>query len=316
MTEVKSDDERADLDGLSVGRAADIIADDEERVSEMRETLAILAQDGTIRRSAVDDAVANASMVVTTAETRVELAAGKLDSARKTAVPVSDLDLVSARITSFEERLHAIEDRADTLGEAIQEILSMKTDGDLYEIARRIRRVTNAATETQRAADDLQLELESFEGWLTNADRRADELVDDVEAVAESINELDTVAEALAGADGDSESEKAQTWIAAMIRHRVVSLMIVDLRAESAALRRWAERESSRPPSAIEPRLDEIETSHEAVGERLTAHANPKWTAQYGDQLTALDEALDSMEPPVAWDEVEAITTEHRSEGT
>jgi len=47
----------------------------------------------------------------------------------------------------------------------------MRDHGDLYEIAQRIRQLTNAATEVQRAADDLQFELDSFEAWLTDADR-------------------------------------------------------------------------------------------------------------------------------------------------
>jgi len=89
---------------------------------------------------------------------------------------VPDLDLVSARIDDFVERRDVVETRSDELGQTVQEILEMRDHGDLYEIAQRIRQLTNAATEeVQRAADDLQFELDSFEAWLTDADRRTEE---------------------------------------------------------------------------------------------------------------------------------------------
>lgn len=317
--EENADDAQTDLDGLSVEQATEVVVDEESDPDEVRETLAIVARDGVVRRAAVGDAVANASKVVATAETRTELAAEKLDGAREAAAPVSDLDLVSARVGDFDARLDAVEERAADLGDAVQEALAAREDGDLYEVARRIRRVTSAATEVQRAADDLQFEVDSFEEWLSDPDRRADELTADVDAVAEAVTELDGVAERLSGedgtgtpGDGDPEGEGGRAWAAATVRHRVASVMIADLRAEAAALRTWAERESVAPPPDVEGRLDEIRADHEAVGKRLAASAEPEWTARFGDRLAALDEALDATEPPVAWDEVEAVVEEHR----
>jgi len=313
------DDEPADLDGVPVERAAAAVADGGD-VGEARETLAIVARDGVVRRAAVDDAVANASMVVTTAETRTELAAEKLDGAREAAAPVADLAPVTGRLDDFDARLDAVETRADGLGDAVREALDMKGDGDLYEVARRIRRVTNAATEVQRAADDLQFEIDSFEAWLADGDRRAEALAADVDALAESVDELAAAADSLAvgeadgesGADTESDADAASRWAAATVRHRVASLLLADVRAERAALRTWAEREGAAPPSGIEPRLEEVRTRHEAVGERLAARVDPEWTARFGDRLSALDEALDAMEPPVAWTEVEAVVEEYR----
>jgi len=325
------DDEPADLDGVPVERAAAAVADGGD-VGEARETLAIVARDGVVRRAAVDDAVANASMVVTTAETRTELAAEKLDGAREAAAPVADLAPVTGRLDDFDARLDAVETRADGLGDAVREALDMKGDGDLYEVARRIRRVTNAATEVQRAADDLQFEIDSFEAWLADGDRRAEALAADVDALAESLDELAAAADSLAVGEADAESgadiksgadtesdadaeigaDAASRWAAATVRHRVASLLLADVRAERAALRTWAEREGAAPPSGVEPRLEEVRTRHEAVGERLAARVDPEWTARFGDRLSALDEALDAMEPPVAWTEVEAVVEEYR----
>lgn len=319
------DDEPADLDGAPVERAAAVVADEGD-AGEARETLAIVARDGVVRRAAVDDAVANASLVVTTAETRTELAAEKLADAREAAAPVADLPPVAGRLDDFETRLDDVESRADALGDAVQEVLGMKADGDLYAIARRVKRVTTAATEVQRAADDLQFEIDSFESWLGDADLRAEELAADVDALAESVDELDAAVESLAveSADGEnatdaesesdaeSEADAASRWAAATVQHRVASLLLADVQAELAALRTWAEREAVAPPSGIEPRLDEVRTRHEAVGERLAARADPAWTARFGDRLAALDETLDAMEPPVAWAEVEAAVEEYR----
>ncbi|MFQ3475886.1 halo transducer protein [Halonotius sp. F2-221B] len=329
MTEADADD-TSELAGLPIERAVDIVGTADADPGELRETLAIVAEDGVVSRAAVDDALANASMVVTTAETRVELAGDKLDNARAAAPSTADLAFVSDRVDNFDTRLGHIETRADDLGAALQEVVSMKADGDLYEIARRIRRLTNAATEVQQAADDLQLELDSFEAWLTDADRRVDELTADIDALADSLSELSDVVDQLENSDAgdaddngddsedaddaenDPESEAASRWAAAMVRHRVLSLLLTDLHAELAAIQTWAERETVTSPSGIEPRLDEIQESHTALGERLTACAAPEWRARFDEQLTALEEALTEMEPPVVWADVDAVVAEHR----
>jgi len=116
------------------------------------------------------------------------------------------------------ERRDVVETRSDELGQTVQEILEMRDHGDLYEIAQRIRQLTNAATEVQRAADDdLQFELDSFEAWLTDADRRTEELTTDVDAVAESVGELDDVVDCIKVDDGAAENDAARTWAAATV---------------------------------------------------------------------------------------------------
>jgi len=316
MTDADADDatDGAALDGLAVERALDIVVEDDDNPDEVRETLGIVAENGVVSREAVDDAIGNASMVVSTAETRVELAADKIDSAREAATAVSDIAFVSGRVDNFEARVDAIEQRADDLGTALQAVVEMKADGDLYEIARRIRRVTNAATELQRAADDFQLGLDSFEDWLTNPDRRVEELADDVDALADSVSELDDAVENLDANASDPDSEAAKRWAAAMVRHRVLSLMRTDLRAELDAVRTWAERDDLTSPAEVERRLDDIAAEHAAVGDRLDARAAPDWTARFDEQLTAIEEALGEMEPPVVWPDVEAVVEEHRPE--
>lgn len=340
MTMTASSDRTATLDGLSVDQAVDIVVDETDDPDTVRETLGIVAQDGVVCRAGVDDALANASKVVMTAETRVEFAQNELDDIREVAASVPEFDLVSTRLSEFTDRLDAIETQADELGDAVQDVLDLKAEGELYAAAQRIRQLTTAATEVQRAADDFQFELDSVESWFTDADRRAEELAADVDAVAESMSELDGVVDSIerddegsesadggsesddrgsesddGGSerdDGGSDSEAAHTWAAATVRHRVVSLLLADLRAELSTLRTWAERVDEAPPSGIESRIDDLQASHEALGERLDTCAEPAWSTRFDEQLAALDEELAGIEPPVSWLDVEAIVEEYR----
>ena len=307
-----SSDRTATLDGLPVDQAVDVVDDETTDLDTVRETLGIVAQDGIVCRAGVDDALANASKVVMTAETRVEFAGNKLDDVREVAASVPDLDLVSVRLSEFADRLAAIETRADGLGDAVQDALDLKAEGELYAAAQRIRQLTTAATEVQRAADDFQFELDAVEPWLTDGDRRAEELAADVDAVAASVDELAAIVDSIERDDAGSDTEAAHTWVGATVRHRVVSLLIADLRAELAALRTWAERVDETPPSGIESRIDDLQASHEAVGERLDTCADPAWSTRFDEQLAALDEELERIEPPVSWLDVEAVVEEYR----
>ena len=174
---------QAGLDGVSLETAISVVDDESATSDAVRETLAVVADDGVVRRTAVDDALANASKVVTTAETRTELAANSLENVRDIAAPVSEIDIVATRLDRFVTRLEIVEDRATDLGDHLQTIIAHKNDGNLYDLAREIRRLTATANEVQRAADELQFELENFEEWLEDADRRVAELTDDIEAL-------------------------------------------------------------------------------------------------------------------------------------
>ncbi|GAB3665547.1 halo transducer protein [Halopiger thermotolerans] len=313
MDEYERGENRTDLDGLSLEAAVDAVDDESADDGAVRETLAVVADDGVVRRAAVDDALANASKVVTTAETRAELAATAMDDARDAAAGVSEMDVVATRLEEFASRLETVEDRAAGLGERLQSILDRKGDGDLYDLAREIRGMTAAATEVQRAADDLQFELESFEAWLEDPDRRVAELTDDVDALEQSLDDLEGVVDGLAAeADLEDGDDPAVAWAQASIQHCVAELMLADLRAELATLREWADREDADRPSGVGPRLDDLAARHDATGERLAERAEPAWRERFGDQVAALEEAFGELEPPVAWDAVESVVEEHR----
>lgn len=312
MSRQKIGEPRAGLDGLSLETAITVVDDESTKSDTIRETLAIVADDGVIRRTAVDDALTNASKVATTAETRAELAAASLEDVRGIAAPVSDLDIVATRLNRFAARLELVEDRTTDLGDCIQTIIAHKNDGNLYDLAREIRRVTVTANEVQRAADELQFELENFEEWLEDADRRVEELIDDIEALEQSLDELEDVATELSGESTELEEDAAVVWMQATIQHRVTALMLTDLQAELATLREWAENEGADPPSGVDQRLEGLEARHDALGERFVNRAESGWHKRFDDRVANFDDALDEMEPPIAWGDVETVVEEYR----
>ncbi|CCQ37853.1 uncharacterized protein Nmlp_3739 [Natronomonas moolapensis 8.8.11] len=307
----RQDGDRTELDGLSLEAAVDDVADSADRET-IRETLAIVSDEGTVRRAAVDDALANASKIVTTAETRAELAAGKLNDVRETAAPVSDLAPVEARLDRFETRVESVQERTTTLGEHLQGIVDDRDESGLYELAVEIRRLTATANAVQRDADDIQLELDSVEAWLETPDRRVEALTEDIDAVGESLGEIEATVETLSADGTDIGTEPAVAWAAASIQHRVAALLIADLRAELTALREWADREDTEQPSAVEPQLDELTTRRDRVGQRLADVADPAWRTRFGDRLGSFEDELEDVELPVEWADLEETIQRYR----
>jgi hypothetical protein len=310
-------EERADsregggLDGLSLEAAVGAVVEDPTDSDAVREALAVVAEDGVVSRAAVDDAVGNATRAAATAEKRAELAATKLADVRTMAEPVSDLDVVAARLGSFDARLDRIEERLDTLDERLRRVVEHRNAANLYALGLEIRRVVATAEELGRAADEFQFDLDDFGTWLDDPGHRAEELVADADALAASLEELEGAVDALA-ADGTEPDDPAAEWAEASIRHRVTGLLAADLRAELATLRAWADREGAERPPDVEPRLDELASRREAVGERLAALADPAWRERFGDRLRGLERTVGTMEPPVAWGELEAVMERYR----
>ena len=300
----RQDGDRTELDGLSLEAAVDEIDDSADRET-IRETLAIVSDEGTVRRAAVDDALSNASKVVTTAETRAELAAGRLNDARETAAPVSDLDHVAARLDRFGARLESIQERTTTLGEHLQGIVDDRDESGLYELAVEIRRLTATAKEVQRDADDLQFELDPVEAWLETSDRRVEALTEDIDAIEESLGRIEATVETLSTDGTGAGADPAVAWAAASIQHRVAALLVADLRTELAALREWADREGTEQPPNVEPKLDELAARRDRVSQRLAEVADPAWRERFGDRIGSFEDELEGVEPPIEWAELE-----------
>lgn len=320
--------------GLPVREAADAVvsADPARDRKSVRAVLDHVTEGGVVTRDALDDAFSDASMVVSTAETRTELASTAFSEVREAVAPVSDLETVRSRLDAFESRTADVERRATDLGSDLQTLVRRRAESaDLYDLLTGLRRVTADAKAVQRTADDLQTDLDAFERWAADADVRFRELDADGDALERSLDASANAVAKLAAADENGAETLSlpaadvvaadAAWADATLRLRVVELLLADARAELADLRRWADRESDRDAAfdaraaELERRFDELDGRRETLGGRLDALGRPAWRERHGDRLSGFDAALDDFEPPVAWGEVRAVLERYRSRG-
>jgi division protein CdvB (Snf7/Vps24/ESCRT-III family) len=299
-----------------------VVAEDDVRdPSEVRGTLShVTDEEGMVTTDAVDEALSYLSNVVSTPETRAELAAIELSDAREAAEPVADLDTVGARLDAFTARLDAVETRLPELGADLRTLIDDAAHDDVYETAAEIRRLTVAANRVQGAADELQVDIEEFERWLADPDVRFEAFAEELDALDGSLADLadavESVADAERGEHAVDGAEPAVAWADAALRHRSVGPLFPDLRAELADLRTWNDREgidAADRAAELGRRLDDLHDRWRATGDRLDDVARPAWRERFGDRLSAFETTLDALEPPVDWGAVQTELDEHRA---
>lgn len=343
------------VEGMALPAAVDeiVTANPERDPDAVGRALSHVTDDGVVTRAAVDDALGRLSMVVSTPETRVELAAAALDDAREAADHVADLDAVDTRLQGFEARVTGVETDLATLQDSLREAVERGRDPDsLLAVGRVLGRVTADANDLQRRADEIQVDLEEFEAWLDDHGTRTAQIDEDADVVASTLDDLGDVADSLAaiaedgaspadgdhgagnadgaGDDGGDEpavsvpgpvevADPAVAWVDTSLRQRVVALLLADLRAECADLRTWADREGVEAGDAtvtlddLGARFDALEDRTRTLGDRLTDLAPPAWRDQFGDDVEAFDDRLADVAPPVDWAAVEATLADHRA---
>jgi len=312
------------LDGLSLDAAVDAVVtrtgDDPDTV---RAALKRVTEEGTVRREAVQDALAHVSKVVSTPETRVENAGMLIDDAREAAEAVDHLDSVAERLDDFEDRHAAVASRVDGLGDQLQSVVALADESDaIYETAVEIRRLNAAANSAQHTADKLGVDAEEFEAWVRNPDRRLDAFDDDADAVADFVDGVAGTLDALAAGDVDADVDPAAVRFDAALRHRVSRLLLDDLRAEVDDLRAWPDPDPDDAHGAVDPeglaalddRLTSLEDRWRSINDRFDEGPAVGWRDRYGDRLADFEAALDDHAPPVDWRAVESLLGEYRPE--
>jgi DNA repair ATPase RecN len=314
-----------DIEGLSVEAAAETIAatDDDADPEGVRSVVAHVAEDGVVTREAIDDAVAHLAKVVSTPETRLELAAMELDEAREAAEPVDDYDIVDARLSEFDERLDAVRDQVEAVAKRNRELVERDHEtANLWEIAREVELVTRDANEAQRAADELASDAEEFQQWVTDPETRYDHLAGDMTALESTLSELDDGADGVERAVGDGDggggrqhSDPGLAWFDARVRLAMVSLLLADLHNEIETLREWADREDAdtEPLAEAEDRLATLDRRHDDVADRLDELSQPAWENRFAQPLSALEGRFENMEPPVDWAAVQTTLESYRT---
>ncbi|GGC68558.1 halo transducer protein [Haloferax sulfurifontis] len=303
--------------GLSKSDAADRVADaDESRDPDaVRAVLSHVTEDGAVTVDGVDSAVTDTSMILSTAETRVELASIDLDDAREAAGDDAAVGAVRSRLDVFEAKVANANDRVESLGEELQGLSDWRDDPrSVYDIVLGLREVASESQALTAHADDIQLDIEEFERWLSNHDVRVRGLDGDVAALEQSLDGLEDRVEAVVDAEGSADAEDAEDadrateWCNAALRVRVSALLVEDVRAELADLRELAP-ESDADTDGLDDAaaaLDDLDARVQRLRERLDELARPPWADEYGARIESFEETLAAFEPPVSWGAVQA----------
>ena len=312
--------------GLSLSDAVDaVVATDDALDRETaRSVLATITEDGVVSRDAVDSALADASMAVSNAESRAEMAAVGLADVRESAADAPDLGAIRTRVDAFESDVAAVEERASDLGTTLQELVARKDEPEsLYDLAAEIEQLTEESGSVHATAEELRTDLESFEQWFTDSTVRLRELDRDLDVIEQSFGRLDENAEELASiAAGDrdqhaTDDELAAAWLELSVTHRVRELGLADARAELADLRTWAADASDDTDGYgedIAARLDDLEGQWARLGDRIDDVAEPAWRDRFEDRLSAVEGALGEFEPPIDFGAVQAKLEAYRLE--
>lgn len=325
----ESDPVRPSLDEMAIEDAVEVVLESEAEETDretVHTTLEQVSEGGVVSREAANSAIGHVSKVVSTPETRLEFAQQALADAKEAATPIDDLGAVRSRLDTHEARLHDIETGVEDLGEDLQRLVS---EEEIYTVAVGLRTLRSEANELQHRADVFQHDLKNFEVWLENPDQRFDELAQDVAELADALDELEKTGEAIeeaAAADEriseghDTRIDPAVAWGDATLRQRVMGLFVTDLRAELDDLRAWSARmdladeheEFESGSASLQARIDEVEKRSDRLAARLARLSDPDWEARFGSDVAALEDAIASFEPPIMWDEVEAVLEDQR----
>lgn len=288
----------------TVAEAASAVLDadpDAERAA-VESALETIAEDGVITGPTLTDAVGTTAQYVSTPENRLELTARALESARQAAEPAPDVPVVEARLDPLVARFEALEADLDSLLDRLSSLTADARDPtEVHAVAREVDHLRDTARDLHARAEELRSDLESFERWVTEPDRRNDALRADLDAVAERVERVEAT---LDGAGPDA----GEDWARAVVEHRVIALLLEDLAAESAALRRWP---GEAFDDTVADRLSRLVERHDRLEAALDDAARDEWRERYGDRLAAVSDALSPIEPPIDWGAVRARLEDH-----
>lgn len=315
---IRTVDASSDLSGQPLTEAVEtVVAGSDRDEKTVQTTLERVASDGVVSVEAFEDTVSEVSKVVSTAETRTELARIALTDAQEAAADVLELDIVRVRLASFENDVDAVEGALADLQADLRGFLDRDSDRVTYDAVRDLRSIRATATDVQGWADEIQVDLEDFERWLGSPTHR-------VHILSQHVDDLETAVETLAAtaADLSETADDGVAWANATIQHAALTLFVADLRSELHTVRTWPGREETAPAGDV-PEWDDISARITALEDRLISiettledTRKPAWRERYGDAVRATEQALDGVEPPVDWAEVEATVNEHRPPDT
>ena len=246
-----------EMDGLATEEAVERILDRHDSLDPegVRERLEYVTHEGVVCREGIEQGLGDVSGILSTPENRIDIARREFETAVDLAEPVSDLAIVASRLGEHEERLLALKEEIDRLGPELNELFNdwLEEPDDVYVMADGLYQHAVRGQRMHRLVDELIGDLESFQEWVDDADVRFEELERDIEGVDETLDDLadaladiaegDATEAAPEGGSSEDDPDPAFVWVDAALRHRLVDLLIADLRTELDGLRTWANRE-------------------------------------------------------------------------
>ncbi|MFB9810179.1 hypothetical protein [Haloarcula sebkhae] len=278
----------------------DVVAAEDVARETARATLSRVAEDGVITIDAFEAALSETAKVLSTAETRTELAVSALDDARAAAEPVANLAVVQTRLDDLAAEVDAATADLETVQAALGAITGRDT-GVTYTAVREMRDVYEDASSVQGRADEVQVALAEFETWVTDEDERAAGVHADVDDLAAAVDALeDSVEDVMV--DGD-----AAAWADTAIQRASLALFVRDLRAELDTLRSWPVATDGDPDwDAVAERIDALDERVTDMASSLERAGQPAWRDRHGASVDAVEQALSDWQPPVDWAAVQS----------
>jgi len=326
MSEESGDIERDRIVGLPIDEAVEQVtaANPDEDPETVRERLERVSEDGQVTEDALEDELSEVSEMVATPETKVELTEMVSDQAGELAEDDRDIPVVDHRLSAFESRLQRAQADAESLGPALQTTIRKNDQSTpVYEIVTDLHELRAKTSDLRQRTDDLKIDIESFQEWLDTATVRYRQFELDLSAVEDSLDELAEIADGVeqARADTDSDdppaptSEAALQWTHATLQHRMLGLMVTDLRTELDACEELAVRENRDDDAEIaeyRDTLDDLQSRWKSLDERVADLTVESWRDRYGAEISGFEDDLEAFEPPVDWTTVETTLQERR----
>lgn len=266
--------------------------------------LRTVAEEGTVTSAAVDDAIGDASLALSTAEGRVEYATVEVQNAREALAEAPASSYLEARAATLESRGEELAAERDRLQSDLQDTVDKRGDpGALYDLARELERLETAADSLQGRSDQLAADADDLAQFVTDPLLVLPDVAADVDALEAAIEETTAAVDTLTDDPAGSGIEEPSTaWFEVWADHQFRRLAIADVGAELDALDTLHDEAEI---SALSDRHGELTERWRRVADRLVAAVPEDWVAEHERRMEAVTETVKAYEPPIEWGEVD-----------
>jgi chromosome segregation ATPase len=263
-----------------------------------------------VTEAAFNDLQQRSQQAIETSAQRLERAADTIDAAAKAAAEGPELTTAQNRRDGLEERLSGLQTQLATLREELAAIEERaESDEAVYPIARDLLSVHMDATNCEQTADQLTEAAEEFQQWVADPAVRWNEIDGDVDAMEDTLRELEETIEILAQEFADDaahdgsplhpEADPAEVWFDVYTSVNVNELLLEDLQFELSELR--AVDDNDQRAAAIDESIASLETERADLAAELESITPADIPAQFDAEQAELADTLAEFEPPIDW---------------